>query len=114
MARPHGTRSPRAVLGRIVKDEAAHGTFGFTFLDWAVPSLSTAEVAHLGAAADRTIRAVKTQWAAIERGRSSAYDEKVGDALAWMQGDAYLALAAKSMEEKVRRPLRARGIPLTE
>ena len=28
---------PRAVLGRIVKDEAAHGTFGFLFLDWALP-----------------------------------------------------------------------------
>ncbi len=24
---------PRAILGRIVKDEAMHGTFGFTFLD---------------------------------------------------------------------------------
>ena len=27
---------PRAVLGRIVKDEAAHGVFGFMFLDWAL------------------------------------------------------------------------------
>ena len=31
---------PRAVLGRIVRDEAAHGTFGFFFLDWALPQLS--------------------------------------------------------------------------
>ncbi len=33
---------PRAVLGRIVRDEAAHGTFGFDFLDWALPMLSDA------------------------------------------------------------------------
>jgi hypothetical protein len=24
---------PKAVLGRIVKDEAAHGVFGYTFLE---------------------------------------------------------------------------------
>ncbi|MFO0673134.1 MAG: hypothetical protein U0235_26545 [Polyangiaceae bacterium] len=34
------------VLARIVRDEAAHGTFGFTFLDWAVDKMSEAELAH--------------------------------------------------------------------
>jgi len=29
----------RGVLGIIVRDEAAHGTFGFTYLDWALPLL---------------------------------------------------------------------------
>src|SRR5262252_6171929 len=38
---------PRAVLGRIVRDEAAHGTLGFTFLDWAIPQLTADEIAHL-------------------------------------------------------------------
>jgi hypothetical protein len=28
----------RAILGRIVKDEAAHGAFGWIFLDWALPN----------------------------------------------------------------------------
>jgi len=36
---------PRAVLGRIVRDEAAHGTFGFAFLDWALPRLPADDVA---------------------------------------------------------------------
>ena len=27
---------PKAVLGRIVKDEAAHGVFGYALLDWAL------------------------------------------------------------------------------
>ncbi len=101
---------PKAVLGRIVKDEAAHGTFGFAFLDWADPDLTTEDKAHLGRAADRTIRAIKKQWLSIEKNRNTAYDQSVGDALAWMQSDDYLALAAKSMEQRVRRPLRERGI----
>jgi hypothetical protein len=104
---------PRAVLGRIVRDEAAHGTFGFTFLDWALPSLDERERRHLGRAADRTIRAIKKQWAAVRKKRTDAYDERVGDALGWMQSDAYLALAGSAMETRVRAPLRARGVPVT-
>jgi hypothetical protein len=101
------------VLGRIVRDEAAHGTFGFTFLDWALPSLSEDDRKHLGRAADRTIRAIRKQWRAMERRRVNGYDDRVGDALGWMQTDAYLALAHRSMDERVRRPLRARGIVTT-
>ena len=41
------------------------------------------------------------------------YDDALGDALGWMQSDAYLALAARSMEARVRKPLRERGIPIT-
>jgi hypothetical protein len=104
---------PRAVLGRIVKDEAAHGVFGFAFLDWAIDDISTDERAHLGRAADRTIRAIQRQWKAVEKGRSAAYDEKMGDALGWMQSDAYLELAKKSMEQRVRAPLREFDIPIS-
>ncbi len=104
---------PRAVLGRIVKDEAAHGTFGFTFLDWALPSLTEEDRQLLGRAADGTIRAIHVQWDNVRKKRSDHYHEAVGDALGWMQSDAYLALAAKAMETRVREPLRARGIPIT-
>jgi hypothetical protein len=47
------------------------------------------------------------------KSRNHAYTEAVGDALAWMRSDAYLALAARSIEERVRKPLLARGIPLS-
>jgi hypothetical protein len=104
---------PRAVLGRIVKDEAAHGTFGFIFLDWALPALGDAERQHLGRAANGPIRAIRRQWENMRRRRSAAYDEQVGDALGWMQSDAYLALAARSMESRVRQPLLARQIPVS-
>jgi hypothetical protein len=102
---------PRAVLGRIVKDEAAHGTFGFTFLDWALPRLDAGGRAHLGRQADRAIRAVYRQWEHIKKTRLGLYDEAAGEALAWMQSDAYLALAARSLEARVKTPLRAREIP---
>jgi len=104
---------PRAILGRIVRDEAMHGTFGFTFLDWALPGLDDKERQHLGRAADRTIRAIQKQWDAVRSNRNHAYDETAGDALGWMQSDMYLARAAEAMESRVRRPLRARGIPIS-
>ncbi len=104
---------PRAVLGRIVKDEAAHGVFGFAFLEWAIDDYSEDERAHLGRAADRTIRAIQRQWKGIEKGRAADYDEKMGDALGWMQTDSYLELAKKSMEDRVRAPLREYDIPIS-
>lgn len=103
---------PRAVLGRIVKDEAAHGTFGFAFLDWADDRLTPEDKVYLGEQADRVIRAVKRQWKDLE-GRPSR-PVRDGDALAWMESAAYLKLADQSMKEKVVRPLLERGIVTKE
>jgi hypothetical protein len=103
---------PRAVLGRIVKDEAAHGTFGFSFLDWALPHLGADEVAHVGRHADIAIRYIWRQWADIRKRPARKAPPGPGDALAWMETDAYLALADKSMREKVMTPLLSRGVPL--
>jgi hypothetical protein len=103
---------PRAILSRIVRDEAAHGTFGFTFLDWALPQLSAAEHAVLGSEADRAISAIRALWRDIETRPKSARCE--ADALAFMETDAYLRLAARAMDDKVLRPLRARGLALVE
>ncbi len=103
---------PRAVLGCIVRDEAAHGTFGFTFIDWALPQLSSEERALVGPAADQAVSAVRALWADIAN-----RPPRVGcevDALAFMETDEYLALAARAMDEKVLRPLRARGIELAQ
>jgi hypothetical protein len=99
---------PRAVLGTIVRDEAAHGTFGFTFLDWALPQLAASARPVLGRAADSAIAGVRQLWA--ELARQPAREACEIDALAFMETDAYLALAAKAMDEKVLRPLRARGV----
>jgi hypothetical protein len=103
---------PRAVLGRIVKDEAAHGVFGFTVLDWAAPSLGEAERAHLGTMADLGIDFLERQWEDLAaRPKSAPHD---GDVLQWMQTTDYLALARRSLVRDVVAPLRARGIPLRD
>ncbi len=103
---------PRAILGRIVKDEAAHGTFGFAFLDWALTHYSEADRAHLAAQANLAIGAVREQWEHIRKRPKRIARE--GDALAWMESGAYLELAHRSMRDKVIAPLRARGVLVTE
>lgn len=107
----HAARHPlaKAILGRIVQDEAAHGTFGFAFLDWALDALDDDARAHLGQAADRAIDSVRVNWHDLQRRPPSDSD---AHALAWMQTDAYLALATRSLRRLVMAPLVARGIPL--
>jgi hypothetical protein len=103
-------RLPRAVLGRIVKDEAAHGVFGWHFLDWAAPAFDDADREHLRVAAETAIAEVKRLWEDLRR-RPKAPPRI--HALGWMQTDAYLRLAASSLEGHVVAPLRARGIMVT-
>jgi hypothetical protein len=98
---------PRAVLGRIAKDEAAHGVFGWHFLDWAMPGLTAGDREHLRRAADETIVEVRRLWDDL-RNRPQA--PAAIHALGWMQTDAYLALAAASLKDEVIAPFRARGI----
>jgi hypothetical protein len=102
---------PKAVLGRIVKDEAAHGVFGFTFLDWAAPRLSSQEKARLGVSADLAIRFLYSQWVDLHARRHEPRLED--DVLGWMQTGTYLKLACRSMQTLVIDPLQARGIPIT-
>lgn len=101
---------PRAILGRIVKDEAAHGIFGFTFLDWADEQLSEADRAHLGRTADSAIHGIHALWDDIRK-RPKAPAHAV-HALGWMETDAYLSLAQRSMRTKVIAPLLERRIPV--
>lgn len=98
----------KAVLGRIVRDEAAHGLFGWTFLDWAEGELSAEDRRHLGKVAGLTIRALEASWKTIRGGPQAPADTL--HALGWMETDAYLELAARSLVTKVIEPLRARGI----
>lgn len=103
---------PKAVLGRIVKDEAAHGAFGFAFLDWAIDELDTSDLKRLGEVADRAIDALVMNWEDLRtRDRSTMLDDHP---LGWMGTDDYLALATASLRKHVMAPLSERGIPLAE
>lgn len=101
---------PKAVLGRIVRDEAAHGTFGWTFLDWALPHYSESDLAVLARSADETIERVLHNWEEI-RSRPRKTHPQI-HALGWMESDDYLELANRSLERNVIRPLLRRGIPI--
>jgi len=102
---------PKAVLGRIVKDEAAHGVFGFSFLDWALPELRERDLVVLGRAADRAIAVFYRQWDQIAKNRKNPRHD--GDVLGWLRTDDFLELARKSMQAHVIDRLEARGIPIS-
>jgi hypothetical protein len=97
----------RAVMGRIVKDEAAHGRFGWLFLDWALPLFDADARAHLTAVAADEMRKLETAWDAIVPVDD---DADAVHALGWMQSRAYLDLARRSLASEVREPLCARGL----
>lgn len=108
----HASTHPltRAVLGCIVKDEAAHGAFGWSYLDWANGMLTDAERTKLAVAATRAIGGVYRTWKDL-RERPVTQDSEV-HALGWMETGAYLALAERSLESKVLVPLREHGIDI--
>jgi hypothetical protein len=100
----------RAVLGRIVKDEAAHGEWGFIFLDWAVDLLTQRDRALLGEIATETIGALVRGWENVRRHASRDGGAAAVHALGWMDSEEYLSLAHRSLKKCVVEPLRARGI----
>ncbi len=104
----HASRQPliKAVLRRIARDEAAHGQFGWIFLDWAEDQLGEPDREHLAKHAALTVNAVLDRWQQI-RPRDDADDS---DRLGWMESRSYLALAHESMERNVLAPLAERGI----
>jgi len=103
---------PRAVLGRIVKDEAAHGVFGYWFLDWALPRLGAASREYLAHRANLAIEGIAQNWKRIAAAPQDVHS--ISDPLSWMESGVYLELAMRSMRSQVVGPLRERGIPVME
>jgi hypothetical protein len=97
----------RGVLERIVKDEAAHGRFGWLFLDWIGDELDEDEKRFLAAAARDEMDKLERGWAAIQP-RAEPVEQV--HALGWMESQAYVDLARRSLEVEVRAPLVARGL----
>ena len=102
---------PKAILGTIVRDEAAHGTFGFWFLDWALPRLGPDDRRALAVAAERAIAPIRRLWREIVDEAKPLPDAE-GHPLGWMRTDDYLDMARASMQTNVLEPLRARSIPV--
>ena len=104
----HAARQPlvKAVLARIVKDEAAHGAFGWLYLDWAEHLHDGADRLHLARQAARTVDAVVERWRHIRVLDDDGDEQRLG----WMESRSYLALARRSLERVVLRPLAERGM----
>ncbi len=100
----------RAVLMRIVRDEALHGSFGWAYLDWASERLTKAELAQLSLLAARSIRGILRNWEELKRELQTHGGRPKAHALGWMQTRDYLALAARSLELRVLTPLARYGI----
>ncbi len=104
----HATKQPliKAVLARIVKDEATHGAFGWIFLDWVEEALSDSDRLHLSKQAAATMDAVIERWAFIPK----VDDETDEDRLGWMESKSYVELARRSLRKAVLEPLRSYGL----
>lgn len=103
----HAARHPllKGVLGIIVRDEAAHGMFGWTFLDWAGDALAPYR--------DRLAllaRLAIEEFTANHRAIARLPESDIGGDLGWMEPAPYLALGRRAMREQVVVPLQARGI----
>jgi len=98
----------RAVLRRIVLDEADHGRFGWLFLDWALPLLDDADRAALRDTAAAAIAGLRAGWDEV-RARRVPDDTGIHD-LGWLGSDVYLALADRALERQCLAPLAERGL----
>ena len=111
----------RAILGRIVKDEAVHGQLGFWFLDWCGDAFDADERAHLERAARDEIGKLLQSWARFETPALGAEADEVPGAfglsdagddagtLGWMPVDVYLPTAHQALDDAVLKPLLDRG-----
>lgn len=102
----------RAVLRRLVRDEAAHARLGWLWLDHV--ELSEDERAHLGGVARRALADQTSSWAHLtSRVTDGVTTEgfRLADvhALGWIASEAYAALADRTCSEITRR-LANRGI----
>lgn len=107
----HGTWSAakhpllRGVLRIIVKDEAPHGAFGWTFLDWAADAIAQHRD-RLALVARLSIEEFTQNHRQIARLPTT----DLGGDLGWMEPEPYLALSRRAMKDLVVAPLVARGI----
>ena len=96
-----------AVLARIARDEAAHGRFGWIYLDWLGAELSDADRAYLAVCAGSEIGKLEGTWQSVVR---RAEVKGAGEALGWLPNETYLASAHRALDREVKQPLAERGI----
>lgn len=100
----------RAVLGRIVRDEAAHGTVGWTFMDWAAALLDDDDRRFIGGVADGAIGEILKLWRQIEARPAGPRGDRNG--MGWIGDAVYLRAAERALARRVIAPFLERSIPV--
>lgn len=105
----------RAVLQRIVHDEAPHGRLGGLYLDWASDRLDDAERARLAGVAIDTVAVLAPLWqrlqSRVEDGvTSEGYRLEHVRELGWTESSLYKERAKRAIEDDVLAPLARFGI----
>jgi hypothetical protein len=107
----------RAVLTRIVQDEAPHGHFGWHYLDWAADLIEEPERLRLAKVAAATLRTLSPLW---QRLRSVVKDGETSEGfllahvneLGWMDSESYGRRAREAVLDRVVTPLAQYGIAI--
>jgi hypothetical protein len=94
-----------AVLRRIARDEQAHGSFGWVFLDWAMERYTDEERGFLEAVANRRVGEIRE----ILGNAREEEDETLG----WLPGPELRRLGEAALVEHVIVPLRDRGLVIS-
>jgi hypothetical protein len=105
----------RAVLERIVKDEAPHGRLGWLYLEWAEDQLDDAERARLAEVVIETIAQLAPLWqrlqSRVENGiTTEGYLLEHVRELGWTEASLYKERARRAVETDVLAPLARFGI----
>ncbi|GAC1580548.1 MAG: hypothetical protein NVS3B20_26510 [Polyangiales bacterium] len=108
---------PRAVLRRIVHDEAPHGQFGWQYLDWAADQLDDAERARLSQVAVAELQIFGNIYRRLQSRVTNGITSegfRIEDVriLGWMESSEYAMLARDAVVTSVVRPLDRYGIVL--
>jgi hypothetical protein len=109
----------RAVLERIVADEAPHGRLGWLYLDWIADELRDEERKRLAAVALDTLRVLSPLWRKLtsrvtEGVTSEGYLLAHVRELGWMESSEYGRAARDAVRRDVAEPLARYGIELPE
>jgi hypothetical protein len=107
----------RAVLQRIVADEAPHGRLGWAYLEWAQDELDDAERARLAEVAIETIAQLAPLWQrlssrVVDGVTTEGYLIEHVRELGWTESSQYAVRARKAIAEDVAAPLAKFGIVL--